>query len=1040
MFNGSLRGNKAAPVRLIKKVLKKYCGKQLEIFMVDEYLTSQICNRYKSRNVDNIVTERSKRRKERRILSKIKMTSPLEETKGGGGAIPFDEPIENDPFSQLQQQTQQTQQQTEQQKQEEKKAKEIADASILFGENAGGATDFFLQQQSNTNASPSPFDQTSQSFFDHLGRASSVKSQEYVSQQPTSLVQAYDPSAAYTQYSHEPQQQSTTDYYSQYDQGQQQQQQQQQYDPQQYSQAGQEQQFDPNVHYYYDEQNQIHYYDPNTNLEYDMSQYDYNYQYDPQYSEYYQANYDPNAYATTAGVISESNAQAAYDPNVYSSTAENSAQATYDPNAYTTTEESNAQAMYDLNAYNVTEENNAQATYDPNAYTITAGATGENNAQAAYDPNAYAMTDKDSAQVPHYDPTATLEATHHAAFDSFDSTAYAPVQESYDPNAYTTGSETVPVHGTQSSQQNNSAVEGSEANAETIVSGDEKQKTQEYFTGNQDAYRPDMYSAAAYGQQSDVTFDFLQQDNTPSQNVVQHVPSSNQESKPAVYDISNDKTSHTVSTGDNTTTFDQHQYEGKGYNQDMYSSTFASDFSNAVVPEQYDSHQQEQQQQGMASPQVEGNIPTEVEYFNYQDQPYSSNDDIVKPHADASNSIQQELGADTSTTQVELNPSPDNTKDTDSQFAEVQLAPMNDTAAVIAATTETSQPDLFAYTPTEGKVQLTEYTPQSMDQSNVHEPVTKNNEGSDQQFEEVQLVANLYTPTETRTVPPHSLPSQPVPPQSYTESQAPPITSFERAISPVSTSYIPYRPSMDYASPRSSLDHRSSLSEARVASPAIPLVPCPDPQCEGENKPKAKFCCECGRPLAGLSRSNTPFSRSTTPFATFPQNTVENSPQQPVAVPRNPLDDKKDEIAKSLRQFYEQAALLDTALSNEEKKNRVLSYMDSRINEFPKEDSKHLLWKIIKLLVEENGVLGESEQLDKSVLSLFGSAKEVTDGATLLDKLEVFLLEGDREGACQFAMENDMWAHALMISQSETFTNVQPLNLSTEHCSLHPFN
>ncbi|KAG1435135.1 hypothetical protein G6F57_021261 [Rhizopus arrhizus] len=82
--------------------------------------------------------------------------------------------------------------------------------------------------------------------------------------------------------------------------------------------------------------------------------------------------------------------------------------------------------MYDRNAYNVTEENNAQAAYDPNAYTTTAGATGKNNAQAAYDPNAYAMTNKDSAQVSRYDPTTTLEATHHATFDSFDSTAYAP--------------------------------------------------------------------------------------------------------------------------------------------------------------------------------------------------------------------------------------------------------------------------------------------------------------------------------------------------------------------------------------------------------------------------------------------------------------------------------------------------------------------------------------------------------------------------------------------------------------------------------------
>lgn len=35
-----------------------------------------------------------------------------------------------------------------------------------------------------------------------------------------------------------------------------------------------------------------------------------------------------------------------------------------------------------------------------------------------------------------------------------------------------------------------------------------------------------------------------------------------------------------------------------------------------------------------------------------------------------------------------------------------------------------------------------------------------------------------------------------------------------------------------------------------------------------------------------------------------------------------------------------------------------------------------------------------------------------------MDKLEHLLAQGDREGACQFATENDMWAHALIISQS----------------------
>ncbi|ORE01851.1 hypothetical protein BCV72DRAFT_320049 [Rhizopus microsporus var. microsporus] len=45
-----------------KKALQKYCGNQLEICMVDEYLTCQICNRCKNRNMGNVVTEKSKRR------------------------------------------------------------------------------------------------------------------------------------------------------------------------------------------------------------------------------------------------------------------------------------------------------------------------------------------------------------------------------------------------------------------------------------------------------------------------------------------------------------------------------------------------------------------------------------------------------------------------------------------------------------------------------------------------------------------------------------------------------------------------------------------------------------------------------------------------------------------------------------------------------------------------------------------------------------------------------------------------------------------
>lgn len=56
--------------------------------------------------------------------------------------------------------------------------------------------------------------------------------------------------------------------------------------------------------------------------------------------------------------------------------------------------------------------------------------------------------------------------------------------------------------------------------------------------------------------------------------------------------------------------------------------------------------------------------------------------------------------------------------------------------------------------------------------------------------------------------------------------------------------------------------------------------------------------------------------------------------------------------------------------------------------------------------------------MDKSISKLL--CTQSNEQAHLsLDKLEEFLAHGDREGACQFAAENDMWAHALIISQSQ---------------------
>lgn len=67
-----------------------------------------------------------------------------------------------------------------------------------------------------------------------------------------------------------------------------------------------------------------------------------------------------------------------------------------------------------------------------------------------------------------------------------------------------------------------------------------------------------------------------------------------------------------------------------------------------------------------------------------------------------------------------------------------------------------------------------------------------------------------------------------------------------------------------------------------------------------------------------------------------------------------------------------------------------------------------------------------SGELDKSITKLLCTQSNEQTNLSL-DKLEEYLIQGDKDGACQFAVENDMWAHALIISQnqsSESFKRV----------------
>lgn len=61
-FGATMRGKKAAPVKLIKRRLQQMQTDNLHLCFIDEYLTSQVCNVCKKRNLENVTTANSKRR------------------------------------------------------------------------------------------------------------------------------------------------------------------------------------------------------------------------------------------------------------------------------------------------------------------------------------------------------------------------------------------------------------------------------------------------------------------------------------------------------------------------------------------------------------------------------------------------------------------------------------------------------------------------------------------------------------------------------------------------------------------------------------------------------------------------------------------------------------------------------------------------------------------------------------------------------------------------------------------------------------------
>lgn len=118
-----------------------------------------------------------------------------------------------------------------------------------------------------------------------------------------------------------------------------------------------------------------------------------------------------------------------------------------------------------------------------------------------------------------------------------------------------------------------------------------------------------------------------------------------------------------------------------------------------------------------------------------------------------------------------------------------------------------------------------------------------------------------------------------------------------------------------------------------------------------------------------------------------------------------------------------------------EKKKLTLVYNSMEYHQL---QSKILLWQLVKVLVENDGSINDKDKMDQAILSVLRPTISNVDKSHfslpsynnnntneqqpvdlsdhVLSKIEHYLLNGDRIGAVDYAIQEDLWAHALIIS------------------------
>ncbi|KAI8343977.1 Sec23-binding domain of Sec16-domain-containing protein [Chlamydoabsidia padenii] len=264
------------------------------------------------------------------------------------------------------------------------------------------------------------------------------------------------------------------------------------------------------------------------------------------------------------------------------------------------------------------------------------------------------------------------------------------------------------------------------------------------------------------------------------------------------------------------------------------------------------------------------------------------------------------------------------------------------------------------------------------------------------------------------------------------------------------------------------------------------MVPCPDPNCEGENKPRAKFCSECGRPLSTLSRASTPAMTPFSPQSHAYSPMYQQSPylqqgyygqQQPepaqAPIIPDPLERNKgcplatfgfggklclvfpsklnsqdanakimpglvqmkhvNELvlpdASPLTDFAVGPVVLDASVDITTKQQDAIAYMNKRIDGFHSQletleqgsvgyyhlENKALLWQLICALIENKS--DDSYTKETAIYHLMKSGKvKVQENA--LDSILAYLSQGDRSGALEWAIQEKLWSHGLIIGKT----------------------